>query len=480
MPHGTANPPLSVAAALELAHLDNEGAAVNGVDDDPSARERVVAPSSVVPDGGAATLLVVIRRVHVEVSNLLDVLARWLLGDGGHVVDAEAGLVVGLVCETRVHKLVVVDGLDCSLVVAGVDGLLQVGDVEDVSGGVAVESGRLRVGALRVDDTLVDLVVEEEMGLPVQVENPSLVRVGSTLVGCARDDGGGLRACLVGDVVDGQRVLVVAVADIAAVVFLVRASVDNALRVMHVAVLRSATFRVGLGRVVHVDEDETRRTRRRARLGTDCHCIVKLFVYHNVVGTANRKIGEQASEIFRCIENHWLLGVNLQQLLHIEDLNAVSNSLTANDQVIAVGLDLSPDDWVSLRGQTSQIHQFTLLSDFSESSTVGLTDGNEITPFVAPTPRSRALTAIASELLVRLEVVHVDVLALVSLVRVALDSFSDTILALDDVLAVTFLVKSVPLLVVVVASGFVGSPGGLVLLALRRMVNTRNVAYLFS
>jgi hypothetical protein len=56
-----------------------------------------------------------------------------------------------------------------------------------------------------------------------------LVGVRGSDVGGARDDSAGFGAVLVGYVVDGQGVLVVAVADVAAEVLLVGAAVDDAL-----------------------------------------------------------------------------------------------------------------------------------------------------------------------------------------------------------------------------------------------------------
>jgi hypothetical protein len=59
---------------------------------------------------------------------------------------------------------------------------------------------------------------------------------------------------------------------------------------------------------------------------------------------------------------------------------------------------------------------------------------------------------------VRLEVVHVDVLALVGLVRVAFYGFGLAILAGNDILVGALLFEAVPLLVVVVAGFLVVGP----------------------
>jgi hypothetical protein len=89
--------------------------------------------------------------------------------------------------------LVVVDGLAGSLVVAGLLGVLEVTNIPDEGGGVAVGSGATAV-------VLVVLVVQDEELLVLGVENPALVGVGGTLVA---GDGDELGVLLVSDVVDG-------------------------------------------------------------------------------------------------------------------------------------------------------------------------------------------------------------------------------------------------------------------------------------
>lgn len=116
-----------------------------------------------------------------------------------------------------------VDGADCALVETRLLGCLEVRNVPDVGDGVAVDRGA-DVGAGAA--YLVVLVVEDQVLLPLLVEDSALVGVLDARVAGDRDDQG---LGLVGDVVDGQRVLVVAVADVAAVVARVGATVDEAL-----------------------------------------------------------------------------------------------------------------------------------------------------------------------------------------------------------------------------------------------------------
>lgn len=76
-----------------------------------------------------------------------------------------------------------VDGFGRGLVVISVDGGFEVGNVEDVGGGVVVGS--------RFDFVLfIEFVVEEEEGL-VFINELVLVRVGIVFIGSVGDDGGG-------------------------------------------------------------------------------------------------------------------------------------------------------------------------------------------------------------------------------------------------------------------------------------------------
>ena len=58
----------------------------------------------------------------------------------------------------------------------------------------------------------------------------------------------------------------------------------------------------------------------------------------------------------------------------------------------------------------------------------------EVTALVRPTPRATSITNGIAELLMRLEVVQVDILALVGLVGISLDSLNAAVLALNLVL----------------------------------------------
>lgn len=102
--------------------------------------------------------------------------------------------------------------------------------------------------------------------------------VGCTFVCRARDDRGSVEALLVGDIVDSQGVLVVAVANVAAIVLLVRPTVLNALCIVNITILTSAAGAIGAGNIVDVDVDQSSSTLAVARLRANGDGIAKLLV----------------------------------------------------------------------------------------------------------------------------------------------------------------------------------------------------------
>jgi len=90
----------------------------------------------------------------------------------------------------------------------------------------------------------------------------------------------------------------------------------------------------------------------------------------------------------------------------------VADTFGADDEAVANNLDLTPDDGVVVGGEATKVLELAILGDLGEGGTVSLTDGNEVSALVRPTPGTTSLANSITELLVRLEVVHVDVLAL--------------------------------------------------------------------
>ena len=123
---------LTPLRTLDISLLDNKDTTVNGVDDNKSRLKGVRGPSTSIPQRITTAGLNIIRRVDVKVRNFLDLGAVRVTGNGGHVEDTETGLVVGLVVETVVNVLVVVNGTGSRLVVTGNYRFLEVLYVPDV------------------------------------------------------------------------------------------------------------------------------------------------------------------------------------------------------------------------------------------------------------------------------------------------------------------------------------------------------------
>ena len=402
---------------LNISLLNNKDTTVNSVDNNVTRLKGVGRPGTSVPESVTTAGLDIIRRVDVKVGNLLDLGAVGELGNAGDVEDAETGLVVGLVVKTVVYVLVVVDGAGGGLVVAGDDGLLEVLDVPDVGHGEAVFGRRVNGSTVGVDLALVKLIVHDDVGLPHGIKDPTLVGVRSTDVRSARDDGTSVtEANFVGDIVDGQGVLVVTVANVTAVVLLVRSTVDNALSVVSVAILTVATRDVRLSGVVHVDEHGSTSTgvvTAGATASTAGDGVVLLVVGNNGVGAAlDTLVDVDESSVGLDVESVGLLGGKLEQLLQVEDLDMVADTFGADDEAVTNNLDLTPDDGVVVGRKATKVLKLAVLGDLGEGGTVSLTDGNKVSALVRPTPGTTSLTNSITELLVRLEIVHVDVLAL--------------------------------------------------------------------
>lgn len=377
----------------------------------PGASERHVA---------AAGLGIVIGE-DVEEGNLLDTLAGRVAGHGGDVENAETSAVVGLEGQAVVHVLIVVDGTNRGLVDTGLLWCAEVTDVPDISGREAV---RGRSSAI----FLIQLVIKQEVLLVVGVEDDALVRVGRASVASPGDDG---RSGLVSDVVDGQRVLVVAIADVAASVTGVGSAVDQALCIVDIAVTRGTARGGRVGGVRQVDEDQSRPARVSAWLGADCNGKVLLLEGDDVVGATTGKAVEER-DVAGGAEG--LGRRDSQELPGVEDLDTVVRGLTADDEVVLHRPDLTPLGGDGLLGETTEVGDPARLGDLDESSAVRLADSAEFTSFGrCPTPRGGTRAAAAAQLRVGLEVLKVQVAAAECLQTVAWDNNGLAVDTLDRV-----------------------------------------------
>lgn len=107
--------------------------------------------------------------------------------------------------------------------------------------------------------------------------------VRGTLVGCTRDDGRGVEAFFLCDVVNREGVFVITIANVTAIVLLIRATILDALRIVDIAVLTSAARAVWVGNVVDVDVDQSSSAFAVARLRANGNGVAKLLVLQDVL-----------------------------------------------------------------------------------------------------------------------------------------------------------------------------------------------------
>jgi hypothetical protein len=182
---------------------------------------------------------------------------------------------------------------------------------------------------------------------------------------------------------------------------------------MCVAVLWGATSLVGLLGIINVDENWATSAcgvATSAATTTNSNSVVELLVGNNVVRAARNTVGNvHPANVLLDVEGLGVLGAELEQLLHVEELDAVANTLGSDDQSVSDLLDLAPNDTVVAGGQTSEVFELTLLSHFCEGGTIGLADGNELpaSGLVSPAPAAGAFTNSITELCVSLEVVEI-------------------------------------------------------------------------
>lgn len=154
---------------------------------------------------------------------------------------------------------------------------------------------------------------------------------------------------------------------------------------MHVAVASSTSGGGGVSWIRHVDEDQSSSARKvvsvpHGLVATDRpsrDSVSQLLVHNDVVRPPDGQLVEVSSEIILC-EDSWALWVQVKKLLHIEDLDAMLDSLGADDYYIAERPDLSPPrpDGVVL-GKPAEVDQLSLRGDLCEGCSIVLANCNE-------------------------------------------------------------------------------------------------------
>jgi hypothetical protein len=105
-----------------------------------------------------------------------------------------------------------------------------------------------------------------------------------------------------------------------------------------------------------------------------------------------------ASEVLLGVEDDRLGRVNVKKLLKVKDLNAMTNGLGSDNDIVLVCADLAPLRWLRVLGKTAKIDELALLVDFRKGGTIILANGNELAAIIrGPTPRRRATSSRAAK-----------------------------------------------------------------------------------
>lgn len=305
----------------------------------------------------------VVLGVDVEETLSLDALSSRVLADAADIMHPDTSTVVALVGKSIDDVEVVVDALAVSGEEStGSLGVAEVGEIDDV--------GDRAAGCSWTDGLLlIELIVQEDVLVPVALSPPSLMAVGSAGVGESRDDLRCRVAVLHGGVVDGDGVLVVANANVATAELSVRTVVGDTLSIVYVSVLASTAGRSRLARVGEIDVLETGLAGLVSGLGTDGEDILVVPVNNHVVGTSDGQLVPQANKVGLGVKGLWAVGANIEKLLHVKDLDVVANSLRTDDNVVVQHADLAPSRTYALRRKTTHVLDLAVLKDLDERST---------------------------------------------------------------------------------------------------------------
>lgn len=244
------------------------------------------------------------------------------------------------------------------------DGVLEIRDIDDVSGGVTVSS---RTSAF----LLIELIVEQQVAVVIG-GSPSLVSVGGTIVS---GTGQLARHSAARDVDNGQRILVVVEADLMAPVCVHWTLVDDALSIMDIAVIGNAASILRAVGSRYVNHPQAATAGQRGISAHGEHCV-GVFIGNDVVAAAE---AAKARRYVGRTESRGVGRVCRKQLAKIKDLQAMVRGLRANVGVVLDNLDVAPRRGNSVCGQTTDVAEATVVVNLDEGGTVRLTDESELT-----------------------------------------------------------------------------------------------------
>jgi len=80
-------------------------------------------------------------------------------------------------------------------------------------------------------------------------------------------------------------------------------------------------------------------------------------------------------------------------LLHVKDLDTMTNSFAADDHVVLVSSNFTPDGCDRVLGKTTKIFHLACCGDLNKGCSILLPDGNKLASSVrSPSPRGRTLS----------------------------------------------------------------------------------------
>lgn len=224
----------------------------------PTLEQRIRAPASHKVQASLVWLIIVFG-VDIKEAELLDALSGRVARDGRDINHTEAGAVVGLVGDAALDvlwgreglammferkgylweaekeaNLVVINSVLRGLVNSRLLRIPQIPDVPDVGGGVAIvqtiilSTIRNRPSSQSLQEThLIVLIIHNQILLIIGIQHPALMRISRTLITRPRNNFGIL---LIRNIINRERILVVSVANIDALVTPIRSFVFQTLR----------------------------------------------------------------------------------------------------------------------------------------------------------------------------------------------------------------------------------------------------------
>merc|ERR1712061_144191 len=361
---------------------EDKHAELNGAHDNVSRlKEGVVVPRS--KEESRITII-----ASIEESNLRGLRISNLCG----IENPQTRTVVGEISQVAADVEVVVNGSNIGPVRSQKLRILKVLHAPQQGSGVLVSA-----------HLLIELVIEHEV-LHVSSEE-ALVRVEGVVV---TDTGENLHVGLVRHINDGERVLVVAKADLAVLVARIGAIIDDTLGIMHIPVLFKAS---GIGWVEGIIDIHNMEA-TAACLRSDQVCKACLLIDDNIVGGRDSVVDGILCKLSDMARGLAIVGPELGE---IHDLHAVGQRLSDDEDVVHKDLHVGPNHGVqSALGEEAKNDWVERVSDLDKGRAVlQANDGNLIASLrICPAPRVGGLVG-ASELRDGDEGEEVDVVAVI-------------------------------------------------------------------